>query len=392
MGRAPIRPLEWGSISTKRAPSGTYYARVRVRDRRGVVKQLQAAGRSKSAAERELRDRLASWRGQTRRDVSADWMLADLAKEWLATVEASSLAINTKRRYAEVVGTAERGYVIRELGSLRIRECSTGVLQDWTTELHDRTGRETAKLARTVLLGILQVAVANDALERNPVREVTIPRAAERKAVQALSDEDVTRVLASFKADGRASAADLPTITEFMIGTGARIGEVLALRWDDVDLGATTPTVTIRATIANAKGSGWQIQDHPKSSTSNRVLMLPRFLVERLLERQVDGQWPSEVGLVFPSATGGVRDPSNLRRVWRDTLKGIGLAGVTPHTFRRTVATRIARALDVDAAAQQLGHSNRAVTVKHYIERALEAPDARAVLDVLAAVESAGEA
>ena len=55
-----------------------------------------------------------------------------------------------------------------------------------------------------------------------------------------------------------------------MLATGARIGEILALRWKDVDLAATVPTVTISGTVVRVTGQGMTIQDHPKSAAGRR--------------------------------------------------------------------------------------------------------------------------
>jgi integrase len=86
--------------------------------------------------------------------------------------------------------------------------------------------------------------------------------------------------------------------------------------------------------------------------------------------------------VVFPSSTGTLRDPHNVRRQWREA-RGDAFAWVTPHAFRKTVATLIDRERGDHDASAQLGHSGTAVTRKHYIEKAVEAPDLTAVLNQL---------
>lgn len=90
--------------------------------------------------------------------------------------------------------------------------------------------------------------------------------------------------------------------------------------------------------------------------------------------------------LVLPSSTGTLRDPHNLRRSWRDARASAGFDWVTPHTFRRTVATLIDRERSLEDAALQLGHSGTAVTSRHYIEKTGLAPDLRDVLEALGEV------
>lgn len=70
--------------------------------------------------------------------------------------------------------------------------------------------------------------------------------------------------------------------------------------------------------------------------------------------------------VVLPSSTGTLRDPSNYRKQWRTAREAIGFNWVTPHTFRKTVATRVADEVGSKAASEYLGHSGEAVTGRHY--------------------------
>jgi integrase len=160
-----------------------------------------------------------------------------------------------------------------------------------------------------------------------------------------------------------------------MLATGARIGEVLALRWSDVDLAASPPTVTISGTVVRVPGEGMIIQDHPKSASGRRRLIIPGFLVDVLLRRQVEQVEPAESDVVFPSGVGTLRDPSNFRDQWRQARDRLGLNWVTPHSFRKSVATVMS---DKDGnsrgAADQLGHAGTAITEKRYVARTHAGP------------------
>jgi integrase len=98
----------------------------------------------------------------------------------------------------------------------------------------------------------------------------------------------------------------------------------------------------------------------------------------------------SHTDWVFPSSTGTLRAPNNMRRQWRDFRQHHGYdAWVVPKTFRKSVATLIRDKQGIDVASAQLGHSSVAVTKKHYAARAAHGPDARDVLDAFGkAVES----
>lgn len=91
---------------------------------------------------------------------------------------------------------------------------------------------------------------------------------------------------------------------------------------------------------------------------------------------------PSADGLIFPTRTRAARWPVNVRTAWRK-VRGDDYTWVKPHTFRKTVATLVERELGMGAASIQLGHSGIGVTERHYVMRAVEAPDTRTALDKL---------
>jgi integrase len=101
---------------------------------------------------------------------------------------------------------------------------------------------------------------------------------------------------------------------------------------------------------------------------------------------------PSEADVIFPSHAGTLRSPNNFRRQLREAVKGTDFEWVTPHSFRKTVATLLDRQLDAEHAAAQLGHSDSSVTKQHYIAKAHQAPDVSDVLEQLGARPDQAEA
>ncbi|WP_420093280.1 tyrosine-type recombinase/integrase [Mycolicibacter arupensis] len=77
--------------------------------------------------------------------------------------------------------------------------------------------------------------------------------------------------------------------------------------------------------------------------------------------------------LIFPNRLGKPRSMSNVRTHWRH-IRGDDYAWVTPHSFRRTVATVVERAYGTEHAAKRLGHSDPDVTRKHFVDRTLVVP------------------
>jgi len=170
----------------------------------------------------------------------------------------------------------------------------------------------------------------------------------------------------------------LTDLVEVLLGTGARIGEVLALRWPDSNLDAGT--VAITGTVAVRKGGAVR-QTFPKTDSGRRTLALPRFAVDVLLRRRVESL-PNEHNVVFPSERGTILLPANVRRQWRAALEGTDLAEVTFKDLQKTVATLLSGKRDDETTAAQLGHSGVG-TLPHYVERPHITPN---VADTLAAL------
>ena len=229
-----------------------------------------------------------------------------------------------------------------------------------------------------MLSSMFSLACRHDAVSRNVVRDTT-PVQAVHKPPKALTERQVQTLRGKLAGDKKAVAADLPDLVDYMLGTGVRIGEALALKWTDLDLGAAAPTTTIAGTVVRVPGRGLVIQDHPKTAAGRRKLMLPAIVVAMLLRRRVDQVDGGE--LVFPSSVGTLREPQNVHRQWRGARARAGFDWITPHSLRRSVATVIGIG-DLQAAANQLGHSATAVTERHYVQRTGQGPDARALLDV----------
>lgn len=161
----------------------------------------------------------------------------------------------------------------------------------------------------------------------------------------------------------------LGQIVEVMLGTSARIGEVLAIRRRDLDLTTTPATLRICGTVISERGVGTYRQEHPKTDRSNRVIALHSFTAEALRRRLAIMADHSLDALVFRSREGTPLTTANVRRQLRKVLGDAGIEGVSPHMFRRTVATVINEQASLNLASELLGHTDPKVTIEHYIRR-----------------------
>lgn len=392
MGRGrPTTSLgTWGTIRTIQVREGAYRARTRIRDKDGVPREVTATGTTIAAAERALREKLVDRAAPTQQAINADTTIAKLAVLWLKYLrDEGRIETTTINEYERVLNKV----VIPELGGLRLREVTTSRLDLFLVRLR-ATSASRQRKTKVVMGAMLGMAVRHDALAVNPVQQTSrIHR--ERSETRSLTLEDLTTVRVALRAwtakqrPGPKASSDMTDIIDLMLATGARIGEVLALRWLDAALDATRPNLTINGTIKTEPGKGTYRKTSPKSDASVRTVVLPDFAIAVLKRRlAAAGEDPNDA--VFPTRNGTWQQVNNVERRWRQIRKDTGLDWVTPHTFRKTVATLISERVDAETASQQLGHSSPAITREFYISKPAIAADVAHVLDELAETDPEG--
>jgi integrase len=293
----------------------------------------------------------------------------DLSTAWLLDVEASDLARSTKARYAAIV----RQFVNPGVGQLRLRELTVPAVDRFLRVIVEKHGASTAKGARSVMSGMVGMALRHGAMTTNPTRDVA-PISVPKKIVRALTPEETEQLVKKIRTDKEAKRLDLVDLVEFMLGTGVRIGEACALRVPQVDLEGGT--VEISATVTD-----FGIEERPKTKAGWRVIAVPPNVVAILRRRMRTTKLRTDV-TIFPSPIGRVRDSSNTAADLRRALDGAGFGWVSSHTFRKTVATRLDDAgLSARQIADHLGHAQPSMTMDVYMGRKVASSDAARVLD-----------
>jgi integrase len=167
-----------------------------------------------------------------------------------------------------------------------------------------------------------------------------------------------------------------------MLGLGVRIGEALALRWQDVDL--DQGLVHVRGTLVDKAAyeleDGTRVpsrffrQDWRKSGKDKDELIVeaPSFVLDVLTQRRLQRPLKNSLQAVFVTRTDSWHRPSNVRRQFRAAKRQaglqIGLDWATPHKLRTTALSAVANAVDVDAAARLAGHASRRTTELFYVD------------------------
>lgn len=369
--RTPIGTF--GAITCQTASNGLVYAGTRYRDEDGTLRKVQASGPNAKAAERNLKQKLsrrtARFAGTS--VITADSSFAKLVELWLEDLDLEGrIAPSTRDLYEwnmrHLVMSAFQHLSLREISVSRVDR----FLKTQATISYSR-----AKQARVVLSLALGLAVRYEAITRNPVLSASRLHKPPSTTV-ALTLNQVQAIRAAVLAwrtgaglPGPKPDGQLGPIIEVMLGTSARIGEVLAIRTCDIDVTCAPPTVHIGGTIISPKGTPTYRQDHPKTSTSRRTVSVPSFTAQVLRQRLVLVADEEPEHLLFFSRNHTPLTTNNVRRRLRAIMDEAGIGGVTPHAFRRTVTTVVDRAAGTQLAAQMLGHSSPDITRIHYIEK-----------------------
>jgi integrase len=385
MPRPPLELETWGKIR-RTTISGQPTAVAYYRDSDGITRPMQRQGKTPADAERNLIRALKQRLAPASDDLTPDSTIEQLAAKWLDSK--SQLAEGSLRTY----GKAIQLHITPGLGSVRLRETTVPRLDRFIAAIAKSSGIGTANTAHVVLRGMFALAARQGAVRNNPMIDVPRPEKPKRRERAAAPDADTVRsIRARFEMwdagteprnpDDRRRrqprTSDLLDSTDMIIGTGLRTGELLALKWDALDLAAKT--VTIRRTIAQDRDEKFFVQDWTKTDAGYRELRLPDHVVEMLLRRRV----ASFSEYVFPSSVSTFRHPNNYRTAWRDALRQTPHAGTTPKSFRKTVATVIRDELGITAAQNQLGHESEKTTRAHYADEIHQGPDVGGILEQL---------
>lgn len=363
-------------------------------------------GKSKAAAERNLktkaaeRSKEAGWRGDK------DATIADIVPQWYEELVAhGEIKFQTHTEYLRVVNTT----VIPKIGGEKLKDLNPGRVTRFLQSLivNRTSGYALADNCRVVLSSIMTWAVNNAIIPANPVRDASAPKrpVVARPAPRALSISQVQVVReACRKADnpppnksGAKTNMNLIDGMDLLISTGLRIGELMGLTWDDIDLISEPATVTVCGTYVDRTEENTpesHRQQTPKTPTSVRTIALDDFAVALLLERLHRPQPGNIVNAVFPSRSGGFFTPNGFRNRWRTVRDSLGpeYAWVTPHSLRDTVATAVAESHGVQTAADLLGHHSPTITRKYYWDRSGSvAPNVTGITSGLRGAISAGD-
>jgi integrase len=305
--------------------------------------------------------------------------VGEYIRTWLSS--AHEVSPKTLERYGEL---AEK-QIIPHLGATPLQKLKPEAVTMWhVTLLESGLSARTVGHAHRLLRLILARAVKNNTLTRN-VATIHSPPKVEEREVPILPVEQIPAILEALEGHM------LHPIVSLALATGMRRGELLALQWGDVDLGAGT--LSVKQSLEETK-AGLRVKP-PKTKKGRRKISLPpdtvamlrAHKVKQMETRLVLGMGkPDETTLVLSDIEGRLISPHSVSRAWRMACKTRKLPRVPFHALRHThVSVLIGKGVDILTISRRLGHSKASVTLDvygHLIDGADEAA-AKAIGEVL---------
>jgi integrase len=279
--------------------------------------------------------------------------LSDYVESWLRS-RVVGLKASTATTYAEILGN----HVLPKLGDFFIDKITEGEIRQWMTELSSKRAAATVNGALTMLRMVLEDAVSEFQLARNPGTRVK--RFPVRKFTDdepnLLSPEELGKVLSALKEH---DPAWYPLALTLAL-TGLRYGEATALKWSDID--------EAKGLIGVVRAQWKGIVSTPKTDTRRTVPLVPE-LAAVLLRLRADQElrgFRSAEGWIFTGLDGKLLQKSALRFPFARALKRAGIRQrVSVHGLRRTF-NNIARQIAGDIVTRAItGHVTADMT-EHY--------------------------
>jgi integrase len=281
---------------------------------------------------------------------------------WIETVKLQIWG-STWRRYSDFV----RVHIVPSLGKIPLIKLTPQQVQLlYTRKLADGPSSTTVHHIHGVLHRALKDALRMGLVQRNVADMVRAPRRSTRE-METLSEEQAKTFLSA--AGDRFAALYVLALT-----TGMRQGELLGLRWQDIELEKRLLRVRVNVQESN----GRFILAETKTEYSRRCIALTQTAMRALLAHK-DKQnqdrarfgdaWNARYDLVFPNAVGGIMIPDNLaKRSFKQHLRQVGLPmTIRFHDLRHTAATLLlSSGVHPKVVSEMLGHTDISITLRVY--------------------------
>lgn len=286
-------------------------------------------------------------------DTMEEWLSHWMENELLGSVKASSY-----QTYVNIV----KKHLLPMLGEMKIVSITPGIVHNFVTTLEDSgLAYNTIKGVYRLLAAAMRVAFEEGLIQKNPCRRIRIQRA-EQEEQRILTQKEQELLKKS-----STNMNDLPMLLSLY--TGMRLGEVCALKWDDIDW--ENQTIIIKRTVQRiaqvknniAGGKTMLMIGTPKSLRSVRIIPVPNFVLARLHELMKK----KANDLYIFGFSNQPAEPRTVQRHFKALAKKLGIKNVHFHTLRHSFSTRLVElGVDIKTISTLLGHSSTQTTLDFY--------------------------
>ena len=294
--------------------------------------------------------------------------IKELFDLWLVKYTKLSVKVRTYNKYKDVINQR----IIPEFGDYDIDKITTNMIQEFILKLLNKGNLVNDKpLSVNTIYGIISVlkqgfnlAISLDLINKNPTTSIKMPKASE-KEICALTREEQKKVEEYCINNRKGNYIGII----LCLYTGIRLGELLALTWNDIDF--EKKILFIRKTTYKAKIAGKNeiIVDKPKTKKSKRVIPLPDKIINLL--SYIKNQSESEY--VISTNKHNIVDVRSYQRTFESILSRCHVKHYNFHCLRHTFATRaLELGMDIKTLSEILGHTNVAITLNRYAHSLFE--------------------
>lgn len=275
----------------------------------------------------------------------SEWILA-----WLETYARTKLK---PRTYDSYIGRAKHAAPLYDTYLTKVTP--DAIQRVYNGMLDEGYSAQTVTHLHNLLKGCFRQAVLNGLIYRNPVDSLKAPKI-QRTEIEIFTADEIKKI---FKA---AENYRNPVIVKIAYSSGLRLSEVLALRWEDVDIKKCT--ISVNQTVHSSTTKGIYFSDTKNTSSCRTISMLPEVITaitEHKLKEGIKG------GILFHNSRKGFETPSYyLRRVFSLIQEETGIKKGF-HSFRHTHASELLSAgIPVQDVSKRLGHSKVSTTLNTY--------------------------
>lgn len=287
----------------------------------------------------------------------------NLLTEWLEIYQKEHIKARTYSRYQGLITM----HIVPTLGDKNIDELGRREIQEFLTQQKKdgniRNGEKLSATSTNMMLSILNLAFEYacdmEYIEENPCARVRRTKA-ETKKIEAFTVEEqrAIEMEISQSNDRRLHGILL------CLYTGLRIGELLGLTWNDIDLERGVIKITKTVYREKDESGTWQLcVDTPKTKASDRVIPLPEYVTNMLRQDHENAKTP----YVVENKKGERMSIRSYQYIFEKLAERSGVRKLNFHALRHTFATRaIECGMDIKTVADIMGHKNASITLNRY--------------------------